>query len=790
MINVALPGKIPQLVLVLLLACSGRVSGASDSMISDKEQATPEVNDKSADRSDSSPLPGAIPFNGELPGKFREIRKQRGMDYHPRTRHLRPDGWAVYTNRLFLQSSPYLLQHAHNPVNWFPWGDEAFDLARRLNRPVLVSIGYSTCHWCHVMEDESFEDEEIARYLNENFIAVKVDREERPDLDAICMNTVQTLTGNGGWPLNVWMTPDRKPFYGGTYFAPNDFMGVLKSVKAAYVSRPEEIAKISRQLKERVQNEISAEKGVVLPAAGVMDKAARVYMGRFDKDHGGETVVPKFPNSLPVRFLFRYQQRTGKGEFREMAELTLKKMAAGGIYDQVGGGFHRYSTDDQWLIPHFEKMLYDNALLAVSYLEGYQAAGNADFARIAREILRYLERDMSSPDGAFYSASDADSTAPGGQREEGYFFSWTPKEVEQALGKERAKVCNAYYGVIDGGNFQGRNILNAVVSPAAVAKNLNIPETRVKAIIDESRELLYRERDRRPHPPRDEKIVTAWNALAISAYARAGLILADEHYVARAIKTASFILQNCSDKGRLSRSYQEGKARGSAYLDDYAFLIGALIDLFEVTGDGHWLEMAIKLDEVLEKHFEDRKNGGYYMTGDDQESLLIREKPSYDDTPPSGNSVQVMNLLRLAQLTAIESYRKRAEKALRFFAGNLSSEPDAFSEMLIAVNYYYDAAKEVVIVAPKGNKEAASSLVNAFRGRFLPNRIFIVVAEGDELMAMGKLIPLLADKKALKGRATAYFCENKSCRLPTSDPLVFDEQLRKAGEGQSSARRR
>jgi hypothetical protein len=787
--KVTLLVRIPHLALLLILAGSGLASAATDPVKPDKEQTALEVNGKRTDQSESSSLPGAIPFSGELPGKFQDIRKKRGKDYQPRTRHLRPDGWAVYTNRLFLQSSPYLLQHAHNPVNWFPWGDEAFDLARRLNRPVLVSIGYSTCHWCHVMEDESFEDEEIARYLNEDFIAVKVDREERPDLDDICMNAVQALTGKGDWPLNVWMTPDRKPFYGGTYFAPRDFMEVLKSVKNAYASRPDEIVEMGRQLVEKVQYAISTESGVGLPPVSVMDKAALEYRARFDKDFGGETGSTKFPNSLPLRFLLRYQQRTGKGEFRDMAELTLTKMAAGGIYDQVGGGFHRYSTDEQWQIPHFEKMLYDNALLAVSYLEGYQATRNADFARITREILRYLERDMSSPDGAFYSASDADSTAPGGHREEGYFFSWSPKEVEQALGKERAKAFNAYYGVTEGGNFQGRNILHAQISPAAVARGLNIPEVRVKAIIDDSKELLYKERSRRPHPPRDEKIVTAWNALAISAYARAGLILADEHYVERAVKTARFILQNCYENGRLSRSFQEGKARGSAYLDDYAFLIGALIDLFEASGDGRWLEKAVKLDEVLERHFEDSENGGFYMTGDEQENLLMREKPSYDDALPSGNSVQLMNLLRLAQLTAKESYRKRAEKALRFFSGNLSLEPDAFSEMLIAVDYYHDSAKEVVIVAPKGNKEAASSLVNAFMGRFLPNRIFIVVAEGDELMAMGKLIPFLEDKKALKGKATAYFCENKSCRLPTSDPEVFAEQLRKAAEGNRPAGR-
>jgi uncharacterized protein YyaL (SSP411 family) len=763
------------MVVLLLLGGSSPAMGVTDQEQSGKEKN--DAEDMGSNRAGNSPLPGAGPFSKELTDKFRETRNRRGADYQPRTRHLRPDGWAVYTNRLFLQSSPYLLQHAHNPVNWFPWGDEAFDLARKLNRPVLVSIGYSTCHWCHVMEDESFENEEIARYLNENFIAVKVDREERPDVDSICMNAVQSLTGNGGWPLNVWMTPDRKPFYGGTYFAPDDFMNLLLSVKNTYVSSPDEIAESGRKLVKTVQSALAIEAGTGLPSAGILDKAAFTFRDRFDVDNGGEKGAPKFPNSLPVRFLLRYQQRTGKGEFRDMAELSLKKMAAGGIYDQVGGGFHRYATDDRWLVPHFEKMLHDNALLAVSYLEGYQATGNEDFARITREILRYLERDLSSPEGAFYSASDADSPAPDGHREEGYFYTWTPREVGHLLGSEQARLFNAYYGVTAGGNFQGRSILKAPLSPAAAAKGLAVPEPELRTTINESREALYQARNRRPHPLRDEKIVTAWNALAISAYARAGLVLGDRHYVDRALKAADFILKNCRENGGLTRSYQEGKGRGDAYLDDYAFLIGALIDLFEATGDGRWLETAIALDDVLEKRFEDGKNGGFYLTGNNREYLVLREKPSFDEALPSGNSKQLMNLLRLARMTGQERYGKRARKTLQFFSENLSSEPAAFSEMLLAIDYMHDIPREVVIVAPKGNKEAALPLVNVFRKSFQPNTVFLVVAEDDEFMALEKLLPFLKDKKAVLGKATAYFCENRSCRLPTGNPEVFAGQL-------------
>ena len=461
-----------------------------------------------------------------------------------------------------------------------------------------------------------------------------------------------------------------------------------------------------------------------------------------------------------------------------MAELTLKKMAAGGMYDQVGGGFHRYATDTAWLVPHFEKMLYDNALLAGSYLEGYQATQNQEFARITRDILRYLKRDLSSPTGAFYAASDADSLAPDGHREEGYFFTWTPQELTQVLGKDRAKVVAAYYGVTDRGNLARRTILHAPLSTAPLARSLTITDAELNKRIAASRELLYQARSRRPQPLRDEKILTAWNGLAISAFARAGLILNDHQYVEQAIKTARFIPANCSAQGRLLHSYQEGTGRGTAYLDDYAFVIAALLDLFEATNDPQWLARAVALDEVLQAHYEDRRNGGFFMTADDHEALLSRDKPLNDDAVPSGNSVQVMNLFRLAAFTTNTNYRQRAEKALKSCSGALGSDPLGFAELLLAVDFSLDTPKEVVIVTPKGSKDAASSLLATFRGQFLPNRILVVVPEGDDQKALAKLMPLVEEKNAVQGKATAYVCENKRCRLPTSDPNVFIEQLR------------
>ena len=732
-----------------------------------------------------TPLPGVSAFDADLVERLEQTGKTRGEGYRPRTRHRLPDGRAKYTNRLFLETSPYLLQHAHNPVNWYPWGDEAFEQAARLKRPVLVSIGYSTCHWCHVMEEESFEDEEIARLLNEQFVAVKVDREERPDVDAIYMRAVQALTGHGGWPLNVWVAPDRTPFYGGTYFPPGDdasgrgigFLSLLKGVRKAYDAQSGQVKEIGRQLTKHIREVLSPEGGGVLPAADTLAAAATFYRNRFDPANGGLAGAPKFPSSLPVRFLLRYHRRTGDREYLEMAKLSLAKMAAGGMYDHAGGGFHRYSTDEKWLVPHFEKMLYDNALLVLAYLEAYQATGEEDFARVVEETLRFLERDMTAPGGAFYSATDADSLTPSGEREEGYFFTWTPEELEAALGPERSRIVGRYYGVTEKGNFEGRTILHAPDSPAAAGENRVPPETDLRAILPEAKEILYRERNRRPPPLRDEKILTAWNGLTISACARAGLVLGDSRYVGQAGRAADFLLANLYRDGRLHRTFMDGKARNSAYLEDHAFVIAGLLDLYEAAGDPRWLAKAIELDGILEKHFEDKVNGGYFLTRDDHETLLVREKPAYDGAEPSGNSVAVLNLLRLHEFTTNDGYRGRAETTLRYMAETMRSNPVALSEMLLAVDFYLDTPKQVFVVAPQGKREDAVPLLEAFRRQFLPNRIFSFVTEGEELRNNARIVPLLAGKEATGGQVTAYVCENRVCRLPTSDPAEFAEQL-------------
>ncbi len=733
-----------------------------------------------------TPLPGVSAFDEELVERFEQTRETRGEGYRPRTRHLLPDGRAKYTNRLFLETSPYLLQHAHNPVNWYPWGNEAFEQAATLKRPVLVSIGYSTCHWCHVMEEESFENEEIARFLNEQFIAVKVDREERPDVDAIYMRAVQALTGHGGWPLNVWLTPDRTPFYGGTYFPPDDasgrgigFLSLLKGLRKAYDDQPGQVEEIGRQLTAHIRETLSPEGGKALPSAELLVAAAQFYKSRFDPVNGGLAGAPKFPSSLPVRFLLRYHRRTGDREYLEMAKRSLVKMAAGGMYDQAGGGFHRYSTDESWLVPHFEKMLYDNALLVIAYLEAYQATGEEDFARVVEETLRFIERDMTAPGGAFYSATDADSLTPGGEREEGYFFTWTPKELEAALGSERSRIVGRYYGVTEKGNFEGRTILHVTDSLTAVPENRSPPETELRAILPEAKEILYRERNRRPPPLRDEKILAAWNGLTISAYARAGLVLGNPRYVGQAGRAAEFLLANLYRDGRLYRTYMDGKAKNNAYLEDHAFLIAGLLDLYEATGDLRWLTKAVELDGILENHFEDRANGGFFLTRDDHEKLLVREKPAYDGAEPSGNSVAVLNLLRLHEFTTNDGYRRRAETTFRYVSETLRSNPVALSEMLLAVDFYFDTPKQVLIIAPQGKKADAAPLLDTFRREFLPNRIFSLVTEGEELRSNARIVPLLEDKEAMDGKATAYVCENRVCRLPTSDPAEFANQLRK-----------
>ena len=521
-----------------------------------------------------------------LETEYRNMQRVRGDAYHPRTRHFDAQGQPVYTNRLFLQSSPYLLQHAHNPVDWHSWGDEAFDIARRLDRPVLLSVGYSTCHWCHVMEEESFEDEEIAGYINENYIPVKVDREERPDVDAIYMSAVQAITGQGGWPMTVWLTPDRQPFYGGTYFPARDgdrgaavgFLTLLKKIRESYDHRRDLVVRSAGELSRTIRQMLAPTGGDRLPMEAVLERAVASSRTRFDVVNGGVGGAPKFPSSLPIRLLLRHHRRTGDAKSLEMAILTLEKMAAGGINDQIGGGFHRYATDSGWLVPHFEKMLYDNALLVPAYIEGWQATGNSRLRQVAVNTLDYVAREMTSPQGAFFSATDADSLTPAGHREEGYYFTWTLAELDDVLGREDARVASVVYGVRAEGNFEGRSILFLPQDMDAAAKTLSLSAEVLSATMDRINAKLYAHRQKLPAPLRDDKILAAWNGLMISAFARGGMALEDPVYVQRAERAANFIWDRMVAGRRLGRSYKDNAVSGNGFLEDYAFVIAALLE--------------------------------------------------------------------------------------------------------------------------------------------------------------------------------------------------------------------
>ena len=730
--------------------------------------------------------PGATAFEQPLREALRNAWARRPTDYAPRTRHLRGDGSPRYINRPFLQSSPYLRQHAHNPLNWYPWGDEAFELARALGRPILLSIGYSTCHWCHVMEEESFDDEEIARYLNENYVVIKVDREVRPDLDAIYMSAVQLfLQGGGGWPMTVWLTPDGEPFSGATYLPARDgdrgvavgFLTIARRLKAAYDEQPDQIAAVSAEVAARIRDLLApgdGRKGG--PTAQSLHATAAYYRAGFDATHGGLAGQRKFPSSLSVRMLLRYHRRTGNVESLAMATRTLEAMAAGGIHDQVGGGFHRYSTDPAWLVPHFEQMLYDNALLVPAYLEAYQVTGREDFAEVARGILRYVERDMTAPDGAFYSATDADSPGPDGEREEGLFFTWTRDEIAAVLDGEQARAVSLYFGVTDDGNYEGRTILHTPRSWSDVAAELDLDVAVLRRTVGAARETLYATRATRPPPLRDDKILTAWNGLMISALAQASLVLDAPVYAERAARAADYLLRTLRRDDRLLRAALSGDTQQTAYLDDYAFLIAGLLDLYEADGDLRWLEEARALDAVLERDYEDTTGGGFFRTAADQASLLTREKPTYDAAEPSGNSVAVHNLLRLHELTTDDRYRVRAERAFAAFGAMLADSPAGVSEMLLAVDFQLDTPKEIVLVVSAGRDDAAPFLAE-LRARFLPNRILTIVAEGEDLERHARVVPLLDGKTARDGRATAYVCENRICDLPTTDPAVFATQI-------------
>jgi uncharacterized protein YyaL (SSP411 family) len=709
------------------------------------------------------PGPGAQAFSDELGARLQDaIAKRKEF----RTHHLREDGTPRWTNRLALETSPYLLQHAHNPVDWRPWGDEAFAEARALDRPVFLSVGYATCHWCHVMEEESFESEDIARILNERFVPVKVDREERPDVDAIYMQAVQMLTQQGGWPMSVFLTPDRKPFFGGTYFPARDgqrgarigFATLLRELDRVWREERDRATHSAEQIAEAVQHSLAADASTGLPELHVLHGAMSYYAQVFDPREGGVRRAPKFPSSMNVRFLLRYWKRTGDEQALAMARLTLEKMALGGIYDQVGGGFHRYSTDARWLVPHFEKMLYDNALLTLAYVEGWQATRDPFFQRIAGEVLDYVAREMSDPSGAFWSATDADS-----EGEEGTFFVWTPAQLREVLGDADGKRAAELMHATDEGSFEGKNVLSLA----------RVPDRDELVFLREIRPKLYAARARRPPPLTDTKILTAWNGLMISAFARAGLAFGREAYVERAARAAEALLRMQESAGVLRRTGRHG-----AMLEDHAFLGAGLVDLFEATGDGRWLSTAKTLHETLAKRFA-HPDGGFFRTPADHETLLAREKPAYDGAEPTGNSVAALTLLRLEALTGEAQWREQAEKLLRSFGSLLAGAPAALGEMLLAVDFLLSEPREVVLVRPADGSDA--DLLDVVRGRFEPWQVLIRHRDGTP-----PATPLAQDRPAREGKAAAYVCVRGACQLPVTEPQALAALLDRDAGGSAA----
>jgi uncharacterized protein YyaL (SSP411 family) len=683
------------------------------------------------------------------------------------------------TNRLAQETSPYLKQHAHNPVDWFPWGPEALQLARELNRPIFLSIGYSACHWCHVMEHESFEDPETAALLNEHFVSIKVDREERPDLDQIYMNAVQRMTGQGGWPMSMFLTPDLKPFYGGTYFPPDDrygrpsFQHVLREIARAWREQPDAVAQTAEQITTQLQDHLD-----LLGSRGELNDSllsgAANYLGRaFDRTYGGFGSAPKFPHPMDLRLLLRVSQRFGNGTALDIVRSTLDHIARGGIYDHLGGGFHRYSTDERWLVPHFEKMLYDNGLLTAAYVEAYQATGDPLYRQVVEETLAYVGREMTSPEGYFYSTQDADSEGV-----EGKFYVWSLAEIEAVLGKERADVFGYVYDVTPEGNWEGHNILHRAKSDEQDAKLLRIPEADLRRIVAEARQELVEVRARRIWPGRDEKALTSWNGLMIGALAQAAAALDNPAYAQQAARAADFILTRMrADTGRLLRTYSAGSApKLNAYLEDYAFLIDGLVSLYEATFATRWVEAALDLAEVMIEQFWDPVEYGFFYTGRDHEALIARTKDPHDSSVPSGNSMAVQALLRLHKLTGRMDLLEKAESTLRVFQGLMAQSPYVAGQMLIALDFYLGPVDEFALVGDQAAEETRRAL-RAIHGRFLPDKVVALKPAGGLESGGEDLICLLAGKQALDG-VTTYICRNFACQAPLVGSVAVEKALR------------
>jgi uncharacterized protein YyaL (SSP411 family) len=662
-------------------------------------------------------------------------------------------------NRLSRERSPYLLQHAHNPVDWYPWGDEAFARARADDRPVLLSVGYSACHWCHVMERESFENEDIARLMNDKFVNVKVDREERPDVDHIYMNAVQALTGHGGWPMTVFLTPDGVPFYGGTYFPPGDrhgmpgFPRVLLAIADAWQTRRGEVLQSGKALLEQLNQSERLRGSVELLTDDILFSAFQSLSGNFDDADGGLGGAPKFPQPMIWDFALRFWKRTGNARARQMVVTTLTKMARGGMYDQLGGGFHRYSVDAHWLVPHFEKMLYDNAQLASLYVNAWLAFGDEEYRRTAEETLDYVLREMTDPAGGFYSAQDADS-----EGHEGKFFVWTADEIRDVLGPAAAADAMAYWGADRGSNFEGKSILFVPGEP---------DPRRIAA----ARSALFAARERRVHPGRDDKVLASWNGLMCRAFAEAGRALGRADYVAAAVKNADFVLGAMRQDGRLLRSWKAGEAALKGYLEDHAMVAGALLAVHEATFSRRYLDEARALCEQMLGLFWDDAREAFFDTGTDHEQLVVRPRNLFDNAVPCGTSVAIETLLRLAVLTGEDRYETPALTALRPMADLMARHGSGFGRFLCALDFRLGPVTEVALVGGEGLAELTATVF----GRYLPNLVVTGLVDGDARNAAG--IPLLENRPALGGRATAYVCEHYACRQPTTDPGELARQL-------------
>ncbi|MFQ5449571.1 MAG: thioredoxin domain-containing protein [Nitrospinaceae bacterium] len=677
----------------------------------------------------------------------------------------------AYTNKLIGEKSPYLLQHAHNPVNWYPWGEEPFRIAREKNIPLLVSIGYATCHWCHVMERESFESPDLAAVLNQHFVSIKVDREERPDVDGIYMQAVQNLGQQGGWPLNVFVTPEGIPFYGGTYFPPErrfnlpSFSDVLQFLANTWHNEHEKVEKQSQALVQALRKGATRE-----PRTGSLDslsfdgedRAAELFSGHYDSLNHGFAFQQqnKFPPSMGLSLLLRHYHRTGHERSLAMTENTLHAMKNGGIYDQVGGGLSRYSTDYKWLVPHFEKMLYDNALFTTALIEAFQVTGKAEYADYARDVLRYIDRDMTSAEGAFYSAEDADSEGV-----EGKFYVWTQQEIEKILGRKTASVAIPYFNVTPHGNFEGKNILNVTRPTSELARELGMQEATLKEELSRARSLLLEAREKRVRPLLDDKILTSWNGLMISAMAKTGRVLEDPGRIRKAEKALDFILtQLRGPEGKLLRRYREGEARYEGYLFDYTSIAVACLDLYEATYDPKYIGAARELMNKVEEKFS--SEGAYHETAEDAEDLIVRQISGYDGVEPSGNSNAALAFLRLAAYLAEPTLTKSGEKIFMAFHEELMDYGLNSSFMMQALHLYLGGIKEVAVTGPR-NHPSTGEMLEAIRRGFFPNAV-IAFAYTDEIERAAREIPLLAGRTAVQGKATAYVCRQGTCLAPVT----------------------